>query len=149
LEHVARSVRAISLDEPSGDVGLLRALGLLGPTGLTDAARTFEDAYWIYDDEPAARTIWQDSLLGLAATQALMQGLHGRGPIRFAGALHLLARHGIANSTDAGTLRAFLQTLNAAGIVAYSNKHQTVRILAPVPEEIAAVVRVVEPERPY
>jgi hypothetical protein len=78
-----------------------------------------------------------------------MQGLHGQGPVRFAGAHHFLARHRYASPYDASGVRAFLQTLNAAGIVAYSSKLQTARILAPVPEEIAAVVRVVEPERPY
>lgn len=116
---------------------------------MTDTCRTFEDAYWIYDDEPTARTIWQDALLGLPAVQAVMQGLHGRGPVRVAGAHHILARHRFVASPDVAAVRTFLQTLNAAEIVAYSNKMQTVRILAPVPEEIAAVVRVVEPERPY
>lgn len=78
-----------------------------------------------------------------------MQGLHGRGSVRFAGAHHLLARHGFVSLQEAAAVRAALQTLNAAGVVAYSNKLQTVRIVAPVPEELAAVVRVVEPERPY
>lgn len=127
----------------------MTGLGLAGPKGLTRTCRAFEDAYWIYDDEPAARAIWQDALLGLPATQALMQGLHGRGPVRFAGAHHFLASHRLVGLSDAALVRTFLQTLNAAQILAFSNKMQTVRILAPVPEELAAVVRVVEPERPY
>jgi hypothetical protein len=116
---------------------------------LTDEARTFEDAHWIYDDAATAKTIWADALMALPVTQALMQGLHGRNPVSFAGAHHLLARHGFARPDDASSVRQLLQTLNAAGIVAYSNKLQTVRIIAPVPEEMAAVVRVVEPDRPY
>jgi hypothetical protein len=116
---------------------------------LTDAARAFEDAFWIYDDEPTARVIWRDALIGVPVTQALMQGLHGRGAVRFTGAHHLLARHRFASVSDHTAVRAALQILNSAGIVAYSKKLQTVRIVAPVPEELAAVVRVVEPERPY
>jgi hypothetical protein len=96
-----------------------------------------------------ARVIWQDALLGLPETQALMQGLHGRGPIRVAGAHHFMARHGFVGLDDLTAVRGLAQTLNAAGIAAYSNKQQTIRIIAPLPEELAAVVRVVEPERPY
>jgi hypothetical protein len=143
-------VRAASLNEDADrEDELLVALGLLGPQGLTDTARTFEDAYWIYDDDKTPRAIWKDALLGLPETQALMQGLHGRGPVRVAGAHHFMARHGFVKSDDATVLRGFASTLNAAGIVSYSTKQQTVRILAPLPEELAAVVRVVEPERPY
>ncbi len=150
FEQVARAVRAASLDAAvDRDDKLLAALGLLDPQGLTDTARTFEDAYWIYDDEETARAIWQDALLDLPETQALMQGLHGRGPIRVAGAHHFMARHGFVGADDATAVRGLAQTLNAAGIAAYSNKHQTIRILAPLAEELAAVVRVVEPERPY
>lgn len=125
-------------------------MGLAAADGtLTDTARTFEDSHWIYDDEPTARMIWRDALMGLPVTQALMQGLHGRGAVRFTGAHHLLARHRFVAASDASAVRSALQNLNAAGIVAYSNKLQSVRIVAPVPEEMAAVVRVVEPERPY
>lgn len=148
FRQVADAVCAASLDVPA-DLELLTELGLIGPKGLTERGRAFEDAYWIYDEEQTARQIWQDALMGLPATQALMQGLHGRGPVRFAGAHHFLARHKIVSPQDETGVRMFFQTLNAAGIVAYSNKLQTVRIVAPVPEEIAAVVRVIEPERPY
>jgi len=112
---------------------------------MTDSAHAFDDAYWVYGDKTTAKEIWESALLGLPVTQALMQGLHGRGPISFAGAHHLLARHRFAAPTDVAGVRALLQTLNAAGIVAYSNKLQSVRVLAPLPEEFAAVVRVVEP----
>jgi hypothetical protein len=109
----------------------------------------FEEAYFIYDDAETARAIWRDALMSLPATQALMQGLHGRGPVSVAGTHHLLARHRFATTQDERMVRNFLTVLNAAGIVAYSNKLQTVRILAPLPEELAAVVRVVERDRPY
>ena len=88
-------------------------------------------------------------MINLPATQALMQGLHGRGPVAFTGAHHLLARHRMASASDPSPVRALLNVLNAAGVVKYSNKLQTVRITAPVPEEMIAAVRVVEPDRPY
>lgn len=142
-------MREASLEQP-GEALLLFRLGLLAPEGgLADTCRAFEDARWVYDDRPAARAIWQDALKGLPATQALMQGLHGRGPVAFAGAHHFLARHGFARPDGTSAVRAFLQTLNSADIVAYSKRLQTVRIVVPIPEELAAVVRVVEPDRPY
>jgi hypothetical protein len=81
-----------------------------------------------------------------------MQGLHGRSGVSFSGAVHFLGRHRMADVGKTGPVRTFLQTLNRAGIVAYSNKHQTVRVTAPLPdaeEQLPPVVRVVEPDRPY
>lgn len=150
LDVVAEAIRAASLGEASSsDSSLLTALGLSVDGQLTDAALRFEDAYWVYGEIDDSVAIWKAALLSLPATQALIQGLHGRGSVAFLGAHHLLARHRFAGSSEMASTRAFLQTLNAAGIVAYSNKHQTVRILAPVPDQVAAVVRVIEPERPY
>lgn len=128
---------------------MLDALGLTEEGQLTAAGKAFEDAAWVYDDDATAARLFRDALLGLPATQALLQGLHGRGPVSFAGTHHFMARHDLAERDDQSTLRAFLVALNAAGIVAYSKKLQTVRTLAPVPEEQAASLRVVEPERPY
>jgi hypothetical protein len=128
---------------------VLDALGFTEDGKLTAACTAFEEAAWVYDDQATAARLFRDALLGLPATQALLQGLHGRGPVSFAGAHHFMARHDLAERGDQSKLRAFLVVLNVAGIVAYSNKLQTVRALAPVPEELAATLRVVEPERPY
>jgi hypothetical protein len=128
---------------------VLDALGFTEDGQLTGTGKAFEEAAWVYDHEATAARLFRDALLGLPATQALLQGLHGRGPVSFAGTHHFMARHGLADRGDQTKLRAFLVMLNAAGIVAYSNKLQTVRTLAPVPEEQAASLRVVEPERPY
>lgn len=127
----------------------LTALGFVEDGHLTPTGKAFDDAAWIYDDEVTAARLFREALLGLPATQALLQGLHGRGPVSFGGTHHFMARHKLAERDERSTLRAFLVTLNAAGIIAYSNKLQTVRTLAPVPEEQAASLRVVEPERPY
>jgi hypothetical protein len=128
---------------------VLDPLGFTEDGELTRTGKAFEEAVWIYDDEATAARLFRDALLGLPATQALLQGLHGRGPVSFGGTHHFMARHGLADRSDQTKLRAFLVVLNAAGIVAYSNKLQSVRTLAPVPEERAASLRVVEPERPY
>ncbi len=130
-------------------IEVLDALGFTEDRQLTGTGKAFEEAVWVYDDQATAARLFRDALLGLPATQALLQGLHGRGPVLFPGTHHFMARHGLADRDDQTKLRAFLVVLNAAGIVAYSNKLQTVRTLAPVPEEHAASLRVVEPERPY
>lgn len=116
---------------------------------LNQEGRAFEDAYWIDSDEATAERLLARALLRLPATQALMQGLHGRGPVAFRGAHHLMARHGLTDPDVPSHLRAFLLMLNRSGLVAYSNKLQTVRILAPLPDGAAAQVQVIEPERPY
>jgi hypothetical protein len=123
----------------------------LSPFELTDEGRAFDDAANVYDDEPEARRLLRDAYLRTPATQALMQGLHGRGAVSVYGALHLLARHGLADAANVSEFRAMLSILNAMGVVAYSVKNQTVRILTPVPDDESppARIRVVEPERPY
>jgi hypothetical protein len=132
-------------------LALLTVLGLVDPRTetLTEEGRTFDDAYWIDSDEALPSHILRERLLQVPATQVLMQGLHGRDAVRFSGAHHLMARHGLVDAEDGRPLRAFLSVLNGARIVAYSNKHQTVRILAPLPAGDASTIRVIEPDRPY
>ncbi len=53
---------------------------------------------------------------------------------------------------DATAVRALCVVLNGAGIVAWSNRRQTIRILAELPEEgdrFEPVVRVIERDRPF
>lgn len=125
--------------------------GVLGAFRLTDEGRAFDDAANVYDDQNEARRLLREAYLRTPATQALMQGLHGRGPVPVAGALHLLARHRLADSNDISGFRGMLTVLNSLGVVSYSVKHQTIRITAPMPDEAAppSRVRVVEPERPF
>jgi hypothetical protein len=131
------------------DTAVLDALGFIENGDLTAAGRAYEEASLIYNDLEAAATLFRDALLGLAETQALLQGIQGRGPVSFAGAHHLMARHGLIDRGDATSFRSYLSVLNGAGIVSYSNKNQTVRGLAPVRAADEATLRVVEPERPY
>jgi len=145
-------VRAVSPEQ--GD--LLAALGFGEPSGdsfaLTRKGAEFDDAWTVYRNEDAARALLRSSLVDLPPTQALIQGLHGRGSVALEGALHLLARLGHAEPDDVTAFRGFLKMLNEFAIVAYSVKLQTVRVTTemPPPEvEAEVAVRIVQPERPY
>jgi hypothetical protein len=121
---------------------------------LTERGGAFYDDWHVYRNRQQALELIRAGLLEVPATAALMQGLHGRGPVAVEGALLMMARHGLAKDDELTTFRAFLQALNDAKIVAYSRKHQTVRILAPLPvleepDEPEPAVRVVEPDRPF
>jgi hypothetical protein len=153
IEGVADAVRAASLDSAAPEqLDLLDSLGLLRANGdLSADGRTFDDAWWVYNDKPAAEAIMRKSLLNLPETQTILQSLHGRGKVPAKGVVHYLARHGLIDPNDAKPVRVFLTLLGKAGIVAYSNKLQTVRTTVPLPDEGGPepVVRVVNPERPY
>lgn len=155
-------MRRASLGRPTaGDRQTLLELGFarrgeedaggIRPSILTEEGHTFDDAANVYDDREEARRLLREAYLRTPATQALMQGLHGRGSVPVGGALHLLARHRLADPNDVSGFRGMLTVLNSMGVVSYSTKHQTVRIVAPMPGEEAppSSVRVVEPERPY
>lgn len=92
------------------------------------------------------------ALLRQPITQALIQGLHGRGSISLDGALHFLASHRLAQVDAASSIRSFFTVLNEAGIVVWSKQKQTVRIVMELPEESSEfepVVRVIEQDRPF
>lgn len=154
---MADAIRDLSLGR-DGDYETLIRLGFAeegnrGPL-LARPGREFDDAWTVYRDRDAATELLRDALLALPATQALIQGLHGRVGVTVPGALHLLARLGHADPDDPTAFRIFLRALNDVGIVAYSNKQQIVRLTAMpgskdeqnVPE---VSVRIVQPERPY
>ncbi len=129
-----------------GELGLLKADHQLNAEG-----RAFDDAWWVYNDQASAEAIMQKALLALPETQVLLQSLHGKGKVPADGVVHNLARHGMARVDDAKAVRVFLGILGKAGIIAYSNKLQTVRVTIPVPDEGGPVptVRVIDPDRPY
>jgi hypothetical protein len=107
---------------------------------------------FVFGDVEAAKETHRAALLRQPVAQALVQGLHGRGPVSFDGALHFLARHRFAALEDATAIRALFVVLNAAFIVAWSKQRQTVRILVELPEssnEFEPIVRVIERERPF
>jgi hypothetical protein len=121
---------------------------------LTGEGDAFDTAWTVYRDRDEAERLLREAYLQLEETSALMQGLHGRKSVPVDGALHLLARHHLADPADVSGFRAYLQVLNDMGIVAYSKKLQTVRVLAPMPAEEdedtpSPRIRVVERERPY
>lgn len=118
---------------------------------LTDPGDAFDEAWTVFGDRDAAQAILRDGYLALPQTEALVQGLHGRQPVKVDGALHLLARHRLADPAQVTEFRAFLQRLNDLEVVAYSKKAQTVRVVASalVGEEPQPTVRVIERDRQY
>ena len=127
-------------------------LGLLeGEEPSGDALAVYESVF-VYGEPDIARKVHQEALLRQPVTQALIQGLHGRGPVSFDGALHFLARHRLAKIDAPTPLRAFLLILNNAGIVVWSKQKQTVRVVIELPEpsgEFEPTVRVIEKDRPF
>ena len=93
----------------------------------------------------------QEALLRLPETQTILQSLRGRGQVPVAGVVHFLARHKLVDADEGRPIRAFLAILSKAGIVAYSNKLQMVRLTIPVADDGGPepVVRVIDPDRPY
>lgn len=122
---------------------------------LTDAGRKFDDAANVYGDKDEAGRLYREAYLALPVVQALMQGLHGRKAVPVTGALHMLARHELADPDNASAFRTLLTNLNGIDVVVFSNKHQTVRLVEPLPdadeqpEEKPTAIRIVEPDRPY
>lgn len=122
---------------------------------LTEVGHAFDDAANVYNDKAEATRLFREAYLGMPVTQALMQGLHGRGSVPVTGALHMLARHGLADADNTSAFRTLLATLNSMGIVSYSVKHQSVRLVEPLPDSEEhddapqASIRIVEPDRPY
>jgi hypothetical protein len=113
----------------------------------------FDEAWSVLGQRETALALFREAMLELPATQALIQALHGRGNVAVGGALHLLAKHKLADADDVTEFRGFLQTLNDVGIVAYSKRMQTVRIVVQMPNEEDEVagptVKIVTPDRPY
>jgi len=116
-----------------------------------DAIASYE-GYFVYGSPEQATDVHRLALLRQPVTQALIQGLHGRGTIPFDRALHFLARHRLARLDEATSLRSYLTILNKAGIVVWSAKHQTVRVVMELPEpspDFEPVVRVIDKDRPF
>jgi hypothetical protein len=145
-------VRAASFGSATpGDEEALRAIGLLRKDNadLSGDGRAFEDAFWVYDQRDTAIQVLRHGAMRLPVAQAIMQGLNGRPPVPVGGVHHLLVRHGLVAADAISDLRTFLLSLNALGIVAYSKKLQTVRLLVPLPEAADSEIEVIEPDRPY
>jgi hypothetical protein len=146
-------VRAVVVsDDDDGAQARLGFLGLLeGADANADALACYE-SYYVFDKPHEAKDVHRQALLRQPVTQALIQGLHGRGLIPFDGVLHFLARHRLARLDEATPVRSVLAILNGAGIVVWSAKNQSLRVTIELPEasaEFEPVVRVIEPDRPF
>jgi hypothetical protein len=139
----------------TGDGATLARLRLLdlveGDEASGDAIAGYE-GYFVFDSPEQATDVHRLALLRQPVTQALIQGLHGRGTMAFDGALHFLARHRLARLDEATAVRSLLTILNKAKIVVWSAKMQTVRVVMELPEpspDFEPVVRVIEKDRPF
>lgn len=137
-------------------VSELQRLGFADDSGhLTERGDAFDRSWNIHRDRESAEDLLRQAYLALPETGALMQGIHGHPYLHVSGALHLLARHGLADPDDWTPFRAYLKALNDLGIVAYSVKQQSVRLVAPLPDSEnhddapQPLVRIVEPDRRY
>jgi hypothetical protein len=130
----------------------LELLGLLeGDDANADAIASYE-SYFVFGEPDRAEEVHRDALLRQPVTQALIQGLHGRGTVELDGALHFLARHHLARLDEATAVRTLLTILNKAGVVVWSAKKQTLRVTMELPEpspEFEPIVRVIERDRPF
>lgn len=136
----------------ASDVLHLLDLGLFSPdTGLTEAGRAIEDAYWIDGDQDLARPMLRQAYARTPVVEVLLQGLHGRGATPLKSALYLLQKHGLADGSaaDLTRLRGILSMLNPFDLLKFAPKHQTVRSVTAPEQQQAPVIRVIEPDRPY
>src|SRR6202044_489365 len=89
-------VRAVVGGAGDGERARLDLLGLLeGDDANADALASYE-GYYVFGTPEQAEDVHRQALLRQPMTQALIQGLHGRGLIPFDGVLHFLARHRLA-----------------------------------------------------
>jgi hypothetical protein len=130
----------------------LAALGWVESNGPNELAIAFYELLFERGEEAAALELYRDAVLAWPVTQALVQGLHGRGTVAFDQVLHFLARHRMVAIEAAPVARSLLTLLNKAGVLTWSNKNQTVRMLAKPPDdtiEPSPAIRVIEKERPF
>jgi hypothetical protein len=160
FDDVAAAVRVAALDRGTtiDQDRLLASLGfaevVAATARLTARGEAFDEAWNVYRQKDLARGFVRDRLLELQATQALIQGLHGRGEVRLVGALHLLAKLRLADPDDPDSFSELLLTLDEFGIVYFSKGNQTVRVIAEMPirtgeEAKGPELKIVTPDRPY
>lgn len=119
---------------------------------LTRAGRAFDDAANVYRKTSEGMEFLRHAYLGIPAVQVLIQGLHGNGAVPADGAHYLVTRHGLFDPNDRDAFGSLLRTLNELRVIAYSQKHKTVRLTVPTPDEESdepVLVRIVAPERPF
>lgn len=132
----------------------LRGIGFLRDDldhSATDLGKRYYDATYIKNDDAASTTILAEALLSFAPIEALIQLLHGVKNATRDNALAVLKSRGYWRFDDEKPLTHLLNVLNTAGLVTYSKKHRTLKVLHnPHDPSLAAPSSMfVDPATPY
>jgi hypothetical protein len=162
FEFVADAVKAKALGRATYEqeewlkaIGFATGGGSLGEkVELSARGEQFDEAWNVYGQKNVAVSLLREGLLELATTQALVQALHGRGDVSFGGALHVLAKLGLADPDASDWFRQLLLTLDEFEIVDFSKTDETVRVTVEMPsgprdEAEESTVKIITPDRPY
>src|SRR3989338_548959 len=132
----------------------LRACGIVGaevPPIASPLGQRYYEARFIRNDDVAAQAVLRDGLLQHPAVQAILQLLHGVHNAKRDNALSVLKSRGMWSYTDERPLTNLLLSMNNAGLVSYSKKHGSVRVLYNPKEQQEGVPSniFIDPKRPY
>jgi hypothetical protein len=155
--ELLEGVRDVGVGAPVGaSVGyVLGRSGLVADGRLTEAGTALFKMAVVAKQQDAALTLLGLALRNLTPVQVLEQELHHFGAVPEEGALDLLKLHrAVPLGLALPTARATFRSLAKVGLVAYSSKFKTVRVLAPPPEELRAgelgrLAAMVSPKTPW
>ena len=121
-------------ESPLGDdFDFLKQLGFISSdtlgAELTELGQSYYDAQFIRSDVETANEILKSALLKFPPAEALLQLLHGVDNAKRDNALAVLKSRGFWCYADETPLTHFLSLLNQTGLITYSKKHRTLRII--------------------
>lgn len=121
-------------ESPIGDdFAFLKKLGFISDdtlgAELTELGQTYYDARFIRSDTSASNEITKSAILKFPPAEVLLQLLHGVENAKRDNALAVLKSRGFWCYADETPLTHFLLLLNQVGLITYSKKHRTLRIL--------------------
>lgn len=134
---------------------LLQFLVVIGmieaPTSLTTLGHRYYEARFIRNDEAAMRLALHDALLLHPGVQAILQLLQGVQSANRANALAILKSRGMWSYKDERPLTNLLLAMNNAGLITYSKKHGSIRVLYnPAQQEQGVPSNIfIDPKHPY
>lgn len=157
LDDLLASVRSCGRGEAidAESEYLLERLGFVSKGKLTSRGKTLDRLVWIlrkYDD--GERQLAQ-AMRVLLPMQVIEQELHGFGAVDEEGVMELLQRHNVApEGFKMETLRNTLRWMSKHGLIAYSPRYKTVRVIqqdedAPSAGEDRQLPALISPRTPY
>ncbi len=125
-----------STNDDAGE--FLKQLGFLTPDTLasevSDFGQEYYDTLYIRNDRGEVDNMLKTAVLKFAPAEAILQLLHGVENAKRDNALAILKSRGFWYYTDESPLTHLLALMNQAGLVSYSKKHRTLRVLHNVKE---------------